>query len=172
MDIFTINQMVPGISLGFVAIFGTILAYFAFAHLSCALHQSFKQQLNVGQRHRNFSTLSHIRSYPMRFTLPLFAFAIAATPVLAAPQAAEQTVTVRIAYGDVDVASAEGRAVIEARIDAKLRKACAADTATRYTHGRATIDDKCVADAKVAALAEVERVAAAEGRSGRAIAAN
>jgi UrcA family protein len=107
----------------------------------------------------------------MRFALPLIALAAVATPVLAAP-AADQTVTVRIAYGDVDVTSAEGRAALEARIDAKLRKACTVEAAARYTHGRTVIDDKCVADAKVAALAEVERVAAAEARSGRAVAAN
>ena len=108
----------------------------------------------------------------MRFTLPLIALAAVAAPVVAAPQADDQTVTVRIAYGDVDVASTEGRAALEARIDAKLRKACTVATPARYTNGRSAIDDKCVADARVAALAEVERVAAAEARSGRAVAAN
>jgi hypothetical protein len=34
------------------------------------------------------------------------------------------------------------------------------------------IDEKCLADAKLAALAEVERVAALEARRGRAVAAN
>lgn len=107
----------------------------------------------------------------MRFALPLIALAAIAAPAFAAPVAGE-TVTVRIAYGDVDLTSAEGRAALEARIDAKLRKACASDSAARYTIGRTVIDDKCVADARVAALAEVERVAAAEARSGRAVAAN
>lgn len=101
----------------------------------------------------------------MRFILPLIALAAAA------PLAAE-TVTLRVAYGDVDVTSAEGRAVIEARIDAKLRQACRLEGAGRYTFGRTVIDEKCVADARVAALAEVERVAATEARTGRAVAAN
>ncbi len=104
----------------------------------------------------------------MRFALPLIALVAIAAPAIAA----DDTVTVRIAYGDVDVTSTEGRAALEARIDAKLRKVCALEGAARYTHGRTAIDDKCVADARVAALAEVERVAAAEARSGRAVAAN
>ncbi|MCZ8135154.1 MAG: UrcA family protein [Porphyrobacter sp.] len=106
----------------------------------------------------------------MRFILPLIALAAPAI-ALAAPQAGE-TVTLRVAYGDVDVTSAEGRAVLEARIDAKLRKACQIEGAGRYTFGRTLVDEKCVADARVAARAEVERVAAAEARSGRAVAAN
>ncbi|MCL9982347.1 MAG: UrcA family protein [Erythrobacter sp.] len=101
----------------------------------------------------------------MRFILPLIALAAAA------PLAAE-TVTLRVAYGDVDVTTAEGRAAIEARIDAKLRQACKLDGTARYTFGRTVVDEKCVADARVAALAEVERVAAAEARAGRAVAAN
>ena len=106
----------------------------------------------------------------MRFTLPLIALVAVAAPALAAP--AEETVTVRIAYGDVDVTTPEGRAAIEARIEARLRKACTLDTASRYTHGRPSIDDKCFTDARTAALAEVERVAALEARSGRTVAAN
>ena len=101
----------------------------------------------------------------MRFILPLIALAAAA------PLAAE-TVTLRVAYGDVDVTSAEGRAAIEARIDAKLRQACKLDGTARYTFGRTVVDEKCVADARIAALAEVERVAATEARAGRAVAAN
>ncbi len=107
----------------------------------------------------------------MRYILPLIALVAVAAPAVAAP-AAEETVTVRIAYDDVDVTSAEGRAAIEARINAKLRKACTVETAGRYTYGRSIIDDKCVADARTVALAEVARVAAIEARSGRAVAAN
>jgi UrcA family protein len=101
----------------------------------------------------------------MRFILPLIALAAAA------PLAAE-TITLRVGYGDVDVTSTEGRAAIEARIDAKLRQACKLEGAGRYTFGRTLVDEKCVADARVAALAEVERVAANEARAGRAVAAN
>lgn len=104
----------------------------------------------------------------MRFILPLIALAAVATPAIAA----EQVVTVRIAYGDVDVATPEGRAAIEARIDTKLRKACAVEGAARYTHGRAALDSKCVAEARTAALAEVERVAMLNARSGGSVAAN
>ena len=90
---------------------------------------------------------------------------------MAAPSA-DDTVTVRISYGDVDVTTAEGRAALEARINAKLRKACTVEGSARYTYGRASADSKCVADARTAALAEVERVAALQARNGRAIAAN
>lgn len=102
----------------------------------------------------------------MRFALPLIALSLIAAP------AAAETVTVRIAYGDVDMNSAEGRAALEARIDAKLRKACTVEGNTRYTFGRGVVDSQCVAEARVAALAEVERVAAATARSGRTVAAN
>jgi UrcA family protein len=132
---------------------------------------SLEKQLNVGQRHRDTDTPLQFRSFPMRFALPLIALAAIAAPAFAAPVAGE-TVTVRIAYGDVDLTSAEGRAALEARIDAKLRKACASDSTARYTIGRTAIDAKCVADARATALAEVDRVAAAEARSGRAVAAN
>ncbi len=103
----------------------------------------------------------------MRFTLPLLALAM-----IAAPAAAENVVTVKIGYGDVDVTTTEGRAELEARIDARLKKACAAPAAARYTHTRSAVDSKCVADARVAALAEVEKVVAMQQRSGRAVAAN
>jgi UrcA family protein len=110
--------------------------------------------------------------FPMRFALPLIALAAVAAPVLAAPQVDAETVTVRIAYGDIDLTSAEGRAALEARIDAKLRKACTVEGIARYSSGRTVRDDSCVTEARAAALAEVERVAAAEARSGRAVAAN
>jgi len=103
----------------------------------------------------------------MRFTLPLLALV-----ALAAPAAAEKVVTVKIGYGDVDVTTAEGRAALEARIDARLKKACAAPGAARYTLNRNAVDSKCVADARLAALAEVEKVVALQQRSGREVAAN
>jgi len=102
----------------------------------------------------------------MRFFLPLIALTAVAAPVAA------ETVTVRIAYGDVDVTSTEGRAALEARIDSKVREACTAEAASRFVFGRSVVDRKCIAEARVAALAEVERVAAAEARAGRAVAAN
>lgn len=105
----------------------------------------------------------------MRFILPLIALA---APAIALAAPADETVTLRVAYGDVDVTSTEGRAALEARIDAKLRQACKREGAARYTYGRTLVDEKCVADARVAARAEVERVAAAEARRGRAVAAN
>jgi UrcA family protein len=108
----------------------------------------------------------------MRFILPLIALAAVAAPV-AAEAAAEQAVTVRIAYGDVDVTTPEGRAALEARIDAKLRQACTVEAAGRYSSGRTSVDSKCVAEARTVALAEVERVAMMQqARSGRTVAAN
>ncbi len=103
----------------------------------------------------------------MRFTLPLIALA-----ALAAPAVAEDTVTVRVGYADIDVTTIEGRAALEARIDAKLRKACTVEGASRYIYGRPAVDSKCVADARAAALAEVERVASLQTRNGRSVAAN
>jgi UrcA family protein len=108
----------------------------------------------------------------MRFTLSLIALATIAAPVAAAPLDGEEIVTVRVAYGDLDVTSAEGRAALEARIEAKLRKACTVEGIARYSNGRSTRDAACLTEARTAALAEVERVAAATARSGRTVAAN
>ena len=103
----------------------------------------------------------------MRFVLPLLALLAAA-----APAAAEKAVTVRIAFSDIDVTSPEGRATLEKRINAKVRRACMVDGAARYNYGRPAVDSKCLVDTRAAALAEVERLAAAATRQGRAIAAN
>jgi UrcA family protein len=103
----------------------------------------------------------------MRFTLPLIALA-----AFAVPAAAEETVTVRIGYGDVDVATTEGRAALEARIEARLKKACALEGTARYTHGRTTVDGKCLTEARAAAKAELERVALRETRGAGGLAAN
>ena len=106
----------------------------------------------------------------MRFILPLVAFAAVAVPAVAA--SAEEIVTVRIAFADADAATTEGRTALEARIDARLRKACAVKAASRYSLGRTSVDGKCVAEARTVAMAEVERVAALQARSGRTVAAN
>lgn len=151
---------------------GTDVPLFAFAHISCALHQSLKQQREMpGNGIATFSAnpLNHGVS-SMRFALPLIAIASLAAPALAA--APQETVSVRVAYDDLDVTSAEGRAALEARIDAKLRQACKLERAARYTYGRAPLDETCFAQARTAALAQVERVAAAEAWRGREVAAN
>lgn len=106
----------------------------------------------------------------MRLILSAVALAAAvATPAIAA---GDETVTVRVTYADIDLASAEGRAAIEARVNAKLREACTVATNSRYSYGRDIVDEKCVAEARTVALAEVERLAAAERRAGGQVAAN
>lgn len=109
----------------------------------------------------------------MRFILSAAALAaaIAASPVAAAP-AGEEVVTVRVDIADINLASAEGRAAVEARLEAKLRDACTIESNSRYGFGRDVVDQKCVAEARSAALAEVERFAAADMRAGREVAAN
>lgn len=102
----------------------------------------------------------------MRFTLPLIALAL-----LAAPAAAE-TVTLRIGYGDVDVTTPEGRAALEARIEARIKKACSFEGAARYSHGRVALDSQCLAEARAAAQTEVERIAVRDNRGARTVAAN
>lgn len=104
----------------------------------------------------------------MRFTLPLIALAAVATPALAT----EKVVDVRVSYADIDVTSEAGRAALESRVAAKLRKVCADEGVSRYNFSRATRDEKCVADGIAAAKIEVERVAAAQQRRGREVAAN
>ncbi len=104
----------------------------------------------------------------MRFTLPLIALAALATPA----QATEQLIDVRVSYADLDVTSEAGRAAFESRVAAKLRKVCAARGVARYNFNRTTRDEQCVADALAAARIEVERVATAQQRRGREVAAN
>jgi UrcA family protein len=104
----------------------------------------------------------------MRFTLPLIALVAVATPALAT----EEVVDVRISYADLDVTSEAGRAAFESRVAAKLRKVCATEGVSRYNFNRTTRDEACVADGLAAAKIEVERVAAAEQRRGREVAAN
>jgi UrcA family protein len=119
-----------------------------------------------------FSTPSLPKEYPMRFILPIIALAAIAAPLAAAPHGGDEIVTVRIDYADIDLASAEGRAALEARIDAKLREACTMENNSRYSFGRTIVDQKCVAEARTIALAEVAQVAAREARIGREMAAN
>lgn len=108
----------------------------------------------------------------MRFIIPLIALGVIAAPASAAPQTDEQTVTVRIAYADIDITTAAGRATFEARVDAQLREACTVEKNARYAMGRTVLDEKCMADARAEALAEVERLATLEMRRGREVAAN
>ena len=109
----------------------------------------------------------------MRIILSTLALAAAAAmPVAASAQAAEEVVTVRVGVADLDLTTSQGRAALEARLDAQLRKACRIDTRTRYALGQDMIDEKCVTEARSAALAEAERIAAADARSAREVAAN
>ncbi|MEQ8411808.1 MAG: UrcA family protein [Erythrobacter sp.] len=107
----------------------------------------------------------------MRLALPLIALAALAAPAVAAPQGTNDVVTVRIAYDDLDLAKAKDRAVLEQRVDAQLRRACTLPSRPAYVVGP-LVDEKCVDEARTVALAEVERVAAAEARRGREVAAN
>ena len=61
---------------------------------------------------------------------------------------------------------------LEARLDAKLRAACTVETRLRYGLGREIVDQECVAEARTAALAEADRIVAADLRAGRSVAAN
>ena len=83
----------------------------------------------------------------MRFTLPLAALALLGT-VTAQAAPAEDTVTVRVGFGDVDVTTVEGRAALEARIDARLKKACSLEGTERYMHNRPAVDSRCLTEAR------------------------
>jgi UrcA family protein len=141
---------------------------FAFAQFSCAVHQSFEKQLNVGKRHQAFVTLSTYGAYLMRFTLPLIALAAIAAPAFAS----EEVVDVRISYADLDLTTEAGRAALESRVAAKLRKACTIDAAGRFALGRTQRDADCIAQGLAVAKVEAERVAALQQRRGREVAAN
>lgn len=113
----------------------------------------------------------------MRFSLsalalPALSLAALAAPLAAAPAPAEEVVTVRINYSDIDLTSVEGQAALEARIDAQLRKACTITKSSPYGYGRPLRDEACIAKARSEAIAKADRIAAAKQRSGREVAAN
>ena len=104
----------------------------------------------------------------MRFTLSTAVLALALT----VPAAAAETVSVRVDLAGIDLSSSEGRQAAEARVDAQRRAACTIEADSRFTFGRTIIDEKCLADARTAALAQVESVAMNAARSGGAVTAN
>ena len=108
----------------------------------------------------------------MRFALPLVALAAISTPTITAAQSADERVTVRIDTADVDLASAEGRAIVEDRINARIKQACTIEANSRYGYGRDLVDDTCVKNAREEAFKAVERIAAAQSRAGGQVAAN
>jgi len=108
----------------------------------------------------------------MRTILSLIALTTLTVPALAAPQSAEEAVTVRIQTAGIDVTTTEGRAELEARIDAKIRTACTVSKGSRFAYGRTVRDETCISKARAAALAEVERLALSKQGGGRQVAAN
>lgn len=108
----------------------------------------------------------------MRLTLSLLALVTVAAPAFAASQPAEDVVDVRVSYADLDLTNDAGRAALETRVAAELRQACTIDGASRYAFGRARRDQKCIAEGLALAKVQVERVAAAQQRRGREVAAN
>ena len=95
----------------------------------------------------------------MRFTLPIIALAALATPAVASVDAAEEQVTVKISYGDLDLTTSAGVEALEARIEAKLRRACTVDTPSRFAYGKALRDERCIAEARADAMSQANRVA-------------
>ena len=108
----------------------------------------------------------------MRFTLPLLAIVAIATPASAQADATHEAVTVRISTADLDLSTSEGRKILDARIETKLRKACEIESASNFSYGGKTIDRACLADARAQARARVEQIAGTPSRSGREVAAN
>ncbi len=108
----------------------------------------------------------------MRFAFSLLALAAVAAPISAASPVADEVVTVRIAFGDIDLSTAEGRTKFEQRVDAQLRKACTIESNSRYGYGRDIVDEKCISDARTVAMAQAERIATSRSRAGGQVAAN
>jgi len=108
----------------------------------------------------------------MRTILSVLALTALTAPAFAAPQTAEETVTVRIQTAGIDVTTTEGRAELEARIETKVRTACTVSKASRYSYGRTVLDEACISKARAEALAEVERLALSKQGGGRQVAAN
>ncbi len=108
----------------------------------------------------------------MRFILSAIALTVAAASPVAAVAADSQTVTVRVDTAGIDLTTRAGRADLEARVDAKLRAACTIESNSRYSYGRDVVDQKCIAEARSAVLAQAERIAASGVRGGRTVSAN
>lgn len=166
------NRRVPRKNGAFVAFCGTELRVFAFAQSTVALQQELPIKTEGRVQRPNPKLSLHEGTDPMRFSLPLIALAAIAAPVAAVATPADTTVTVKVAFDDLDVTTPEGRAALEARIDAKTRSACTIDAASRYAYGRPVIDEVCMAEARAKALATADRIAAAKSRNGSQVAAN
>lgn len=104
----------------------------------------------------------------MRFITPLLSLAVLAAPATIAAQDNATTIPVRISYADIDLSTTDGRAVLETRIDAKLRDACSSKPSARYTYGRTITDKKCVEDARAQAKAAIAQRNARGGRQASA----
>jgi UrcA family protein len=76
---------------------------------------------------------------------------VATTPAIAGTGEVE----VRVSYGDLGIDSAEGRAALEARIERAVRNAC--EVRDPLGRNAAKTDWDCVAGAKSAALAQIDR---------------
>lgn len=97
---------------------------------------------------------------PRTFTAPtkFIGAALAAGLVaLSAPAAARDA---RVSYGDLDLATAAGRAELDKRIDRAAAEACAAEPLTGSRIRKSSLVRKCVADARKAIDAQVARNAA------------
>lgn len=110
----------------------------------------------------------------MRILLPIAAtLATVTTPAIAAaPTPMTELVEVRIDLASFDLTNADDRAKLEQSIDAKLRMACTAKPSTYYHRNRAHFDAQCFADARKAAMKQVERAALAGADSSEDIVAN
>lgn len=108
----------------------------------------------------------------MRFILPAIALGLVASPAAASANLNETVVTVRVDFSDIDLSTEAGRDQLNDRIETELRDACTVTTNARYGFGRKIVDQKCLSDARTAAIAEVERFAALDARAGGQVAAN
>lgn len=86
--------------------------------------------------------------------------------LLAAPAAAEP-VTIRVAYGDLDLTTAQGISQLETRLERAGRRACQNGNAMRSL-GHLTSYRACVADLR-GAWREQVRIAAAEAGNARRV---
>jgi UrcA family protein len=76
-------------------------------------------------------------------------------PTIAAAASSLQAVTIRVPYGDLDIAKPQDAAILKRRIARAVGRACRRPS--MLTSDAGVMDEKCRTDALAAALAVMER---------------
>lgn len=96
----------------------------------------------------------------------MFKTAIGVLALAAALPAAAATESRSVRYDDLNLASPAGQERLQRRIDSAAREVCGAANPTRESLAVMAASQKCIAEAKTRAKAQVARATTSEARGG------